>query len=407
MYAYIARQPILDIDKNVTGYELLFRDGVNNFFPNIDPNAATSLILTQNHLTLGIEQIAGNLPAFINFHADTIIKNFPHFLDKEKVVIEILEDVELSDQLISACKELSEKGYALALDDHNFDPKWQVLFPFVKMIKVDISQFNILQISKFVNSIEFPHIELLAEKVETSRQFEQLKTLGFKQFQGYFFARPEMMKHKKITPTKQNLIDLIAESNKPELDLTAIQAILTRDVGLTYKLLRFINSPAYGCSQEITSLKHALIFLGDLELKKFIALLALANLNDAKPTEIIRISLARAKFCELISQSRKDNENPPKSFLTGMLSLIDGMLDSELDDVLKLLPIHEDIKQALLGGSHYLTTYLALVTSVEMGDSEASERLCSVLDFSSQQLSIYYQEAIRWADGMLSVAQSE
>jgi c-di-GMP-related signal transduction protein len=153
----------LDIVQNIVAYELLFRDGKSNSFPNIDPNQATSNILTNNHLALGLEQVTGNLPAYINFHADTLIFNFPSFLDSKNVVLEILEDVPITPELLSACSSLYKKGYKLALDDFDFDDKWEAFYPFIDIIKVDVLQFSILEISKLVRKIRGLDVTLLAE----------------------------------------------------------------------------------------------------------------------------------------------------------------------------------------------------------------------------------------------------
>ena len=401
LYSYIARQPILNENQELIAYELLFRDGIDNSFPNINPDQATSNILTNNHLTLGFEEITGDLPAYINFHEDALIKHFPSFLDPKKVVIEILEDVPISDKLLSACKILKSKGYKLALDDHDFDPKWKAFLPYVDIIKVDVLAFTIVEISHFVNEVKHLNMTLLAEKVETYEQFQKLKLLGFDLFQGYFFARPEVLKQKKLSTSKNNILELISHSSQADLDFEAIRDIFRSDPSLTYKLLRFINSPSYGSSQEITSLKHALIYIGDLELKKFIALLALADLNNGKPSEIMTISLIRAKFCEQISLHLRNKENPPKAFLTGILSLIDGMLDHNLIDVLQGLPIHPDIKEALTLKNNNLAQYLALAQTIELGDWAGCLTLCEALGIDSKISHDAHSHAIEWADNML------
>lgn len=401
MYSYVARQPILDINQQVVAYELLFRDGKSNSFPNIDPNQATSNILTNNHLTLGLEKITGDLPAYVNFHAETLIRRFPSFLDPEKVVIEILEDIELCDELIEAVKSLKDKGYKLALDDHDFDPKWQKLFPYIDIIKVDVLSCSIIEISKFIRTVDTTKVTLLAEKVESKEQFEQLKLLGFTQFQGYFFAKPETLKQRKVLTAKQNIIALISEAAHDSLNIERITDIFRSDPGLTYKLLRFINSPTYGNTQEITSLKHALIYLGEVELKKFISLLALSDLAEQKCTEITRLSVVRAKFCELISQQNQEEENPPKAFLTGMLSLIDGILDHDLEYVLTVLPLHDDIKTALRNEQNYLNQYLTLAQLIEKGHWTEAEALNHQLVLPSEFCFQCHQQALLWADEML------
>ncbi|MDG1753246.1 MAG: HDOD domain-containing protein [Thalassotalea sp.] len=402
MYSYVARQPILDINQNVIAYELLFRDGKSNTFPNIDPNQATSNILNNNHLTLGVEQVTGDLPAYINFHAETLIRRFPSFLDPKKIVIEVLEDIEISNQLVESVKSLKDKGYTLALDDFDFDPKWDVLFPYIDIIKIDVLAFSLLEISKHVRKIPNKNITLLGEKVETLEQFEKLKMLGFTLFQGYFFAKPEMLKQRKITTTKQNILDLIGQASKVVLDNDVISEIFSTDPGLTYKLLRFINSPTYGNNQEITSLRHALIYIGELELKKFITLLALSDLSEGKCDEVMRLSLIRAKFCELISQTKLDEVNPPKAFLTGILSMIDGILDHDLEFVLNVLPIHTEIKSALRNDDNYLNDYLSLAKLIEKGRWQESEVLSNKIDLTADYCFKTYQEALTWADGMLS-----
>ena len=402
MYSYIARQPILNTKQQVVAYELLFRDGKSNSFPDIDPNQATSNILTNNHLTLGLEQITGNLPAFINFHADALIFHFPSSLDPKNVVLEILEDVPVTDELVSACKALHQEGYQLALDDFNFDEKWEVFYPIVDIIKIDVLEFSILEISKLVRKLSGLDVTLLAEKVETLQQFEKLKMLGFTLFQGYFFAKPEMLKQRKITTSKKNIIELIGQASQADLDMKKISEIFAVDPGLTYKLLRFINSPTYGNSQEITSLKHALAYIGQVELKKFIALLALSDLSSEKNPEIMRLSLARAKFCEQIALCRFESENPPKAFLTGILSLIDGILDHELEQVLIGLPIHEEIKSALRNEKCDLGNYLLLVKSIEKGLWNESVIIANKIALDSEVCFEAYRKSLSWADEMLS-----
>ncbi len=346
--------------------------------------------------------MTGDLPAYINFHTDSLIRHFPSFLDPKNVVIEILEDVELSDELVASVKALKAKGYRLALDDHDFNSKWAVLYPYIDIIKVDILAVTMLEISRFARELADSEIILLAEKVETAQEFEKLKMLGFTLFQGYFFAKPEMLKQKKLTTTKQNILDLISLASNAHLDIDKVSEIFRSDPGLSYKLLRFINSPTYGSSQEITSLKHALIYIGELELKKFIALLSLSDLSEGKCREIMHLSLIRAKFCEFVSHAKNDPENPPKAFLTGILSLIDGILDHDIESVLKVLPIHEDIKSALRNENNYLSDYLTLAKEVEQGNWQQGERIIADLNIDAELCFDAYIQSLKWADEMLA-----
>lgn len=401
MYCYMARQPILDASKTLVGYELLFRDGVENSFPNINADEATSKLITEHHLLMGVEKITGGQQAFINFSADTLIHHFPTSIDAKSMVIEILETVPISSELLTACRELHRMGYRLALDDHDFDAKWDIFLPYVSIIKVDVRQFNLLQISKYISRIRHHPVTLLAEKVETASEFEKLRQLGFQLFQGYFFARPEMLKHKKIASSKLNLLLLIAEASNLELNFEKLSAIVERDLGLSYKLLRFVNSASFARDKPIGSLKHAMIYMGEAELKKFIALLALANLSEDNGSELLKMSIVRARFCDQLAELNQDTSNPPSAFLTGLFSLVDALLEQPLAPLLDDLPILPAIKQALLLQAGQLGQYLELAKAFEQADWQLQQQLSQQVLHQPQDLSPIYLQAVTWAEGLL------
>lgn len=403
MYCYVARQPIFDRRKNVTGYELLFRDGVSNCFPDIDADEATSKLITQHHLLLGVEKITNGKQAFINFSADTLIHHFPTSIDPDSMVIEILETVPISNELLTACKELHKMGYRLALDDHDFDPKWDIFLPYISILKIDVQQFNVIQISKYLRRIAPYPVTLLAEKVETADEYEQLQHLGFDLYQGYFFARPEMLRHKQLGSNKTNLLALIGESSKIQLDFDGLAAIVERDLDISYKLLRFINSANFARKQSIGSLKHAMIYMGEAELKKFISLLALANLAEGQSDELLVMSLIRARFCDRLANIRGDRENPPAAFLTGLFSLVDALLEQPLDGLLAQLPLLTEIKCALLEHKGILADYLSVERSFEQGLWQQQTELSSRFVPESIDLNMVYFEAVEWGQRLLAV----
>ncbi|NQZ06256.1 MAG: HDOD domain-containing protein [Algicola sp.] len=401
MYCYVARQPILDVNQELFAYELLFRDGKSNSFPDVPPDEATSKILAQNHLLLGLDELTNGKFAFINFHEDALLHHFPTSLPIDDIYVEILEDVPISPELVLACKKLKQMGYKLALDDHDFDIKWDVFLPFIDMIKVDIKQTNILQINKYLRRLKdmgLGHLDLLAEKVETAQEFEQLKLLGFHYYQGYFFARPEVVKQRSLAPNKMVLMELISEATKVKMDLNKVTELVERDVSLSYKLLRFINSSAFSRQQTIGSLKHALNYMGELELKKFISLIALANLGDGKPTELVSQSIIRARFCSQIADKRNDQENPPMAFLTGLFSLVDALLDQELKIIVEKLPISPEIKAALSDNQGILATYLQTAICYEKAQWDKLEKYSAKLGIPMEEISDYYQDALQWAN---------
>jgi len=400
MFSYIARQAILDKNKELYSYELLFRDGEQNCFPDISPDEATSKILTDSHLDLGLEDITAGKLAFINFHQDTLLHRFPTSLDPKKVVIEVVETVKPTAELIQACKNIKELGYTIALDDHDFDPKWDPLLPYTDIIKVDIvecdPQILIDNIGKYVGS----KIKLVAEKIETIEDFEKYRDMGFDYFQGYFFTRPEIIKQKKLPTSKLSLIELISASSTVEFDIGRVSSIIERDVSLSYKLLRFINNPLVNTSHEISNLRHALNYMGQIEVKKFIALLALANLGDSKPVELIHLSLVRAKFCELIGQAKSLSNNPPTGFLVGLFSLLDALLDQPMQDIVEKLPIGEDIKAALCGDENELRQFLALIKAFESGYWKGVANISKQLSLDLKMTQAFYNESLKWGIAM-------
>lgn len=400
MYGYVARQPIFSADKTLYGYELLFRNGELNSFPNIDSDEATSKLLMQHHLLLGVENITGNKLAFINFSEDTLLYRFPTFIKPASTVIEILETVPATPELLAVCRCLHSQGYKLALDDHDFDPKWDEFLPYISYIKVDVLQFNILQISRYLRRIAKYSLLLLAEKVETAEQFEKLKMLGFHLFQGYLFARPEMLKQKQLSPNKANLLELIAEASKVELNFELLADICQRDLGLSYKLLRFVNNSLFAARQPISSLKLAMVSMGEPELKKFLALLALANLSDSAQDNRLTTALVRARFCDLLAIQKRLSSNPPSAFLTGLFSNVHEIIEQPQHLMLDQLPLEVEIKQALLVQTGLLGQMLQLTLAFERGDWQQTVSLKQKIN-DIAELAEVYQEAVRWADNIL------
>ena len=397
MFAYVARQPIVDTSQQLYAYELLFRDGEKNCFPNISPDEATSRILAASHLNVGLEAVTNGALAFINFHTDTLLHRFPTSLDPKNVVIEITETVDVSDDLVEACQQINAQGYRLALDDYDLEEKWQVLLPLISIVKFDITTVTDQQIRETVPVLKAHNIELVAERVETKEQFHYYRQLGFDYFQGYFFARPEVIRHRKMSSSAVNMLELLKESTAAELNIENINAILERDVSLSYLLLRFINNPTVNKRNEITSLKHAMTFMGEQEVRKFIALLSLANLSDGQPGEILSMSLVRARFCELILVAMKDQSKPNSGFLTGMLSLIDTLMEQEMRELVSKLPLPSDVSGALCGENNHLKQCLQLATAFERGQWGIVRAISTRFGLTQKQLHEIYISALSWA----------
>ncbi|GGF86074.1 EAL and HDOD domain-containing protein [Alteromonas lipolytica] len=400
MFAYVARQPIVDTKQQLYAYELLFRDGEKNCFPDISPDEATSRILAASHLNIGLEAVTGDALAFINFHTDTLLHRFPTSLNPASVVIEITETVDVSDELIEACQHIKANGYRLALDDYDLEDKWQALLPIISIVKFDITTVTDEQIRHTLPQLKAHNIALVAERIETQEQFDYYRDLGFDYFQGYFFAKPQVIKHRKMSSSATNMLSLLKESAAAELSLANINAILERDVSLSYLLLRFINNPNVNKRNEITSLKHAMTFMGEQEVRKFIALLALANLSDDKPMELLSMSLVRARFCDQILLAVKQSTPQNSGFLTGMLSLLDTLMQQHMRELVDKLPLPAEVSAALCGENNVLRQCLMLVTAFERGQWKTVRTLGTELGLGQKQLHDIYVKSLTWANAL-------
>jgi len=400
MYFYDARQPILDINKKLYAYELLFRDSINNVFPtNIDGDEATSKMIEASKFNMGITEFTSNKPAFINFTLETLIQGYPEMLTNEEIVVEVLETVKPGKKLLSLCKDLHSKGYKVALDDYEHQSVWVHFYPFVKIIKIDMQKTNDDAVNEVITAIkDYPHIDLLAEKVETYEKYEQAQRLGFKYFQGFFFAKPEMVKTKNLSPSQIAMAELLYETSKPELDLTGITSVFERDISLSYKLLRYANSAIFKRRSEVSTIKQALIILGSGELKRFLGLMFAVTANPDKPTELIKIAMIRAKFCELIAHDMNATVDVSIAFLTGLLSKIDAILDEELNIVLEKLPLSAEIKDPLLTRKGTMAAIIRLVEFIELAQWNKTNIVMEKLKLNTEQVLKHYNEALAWTD---------
>jgi EAL and modified HD-GYP domain-containing signal transduction protein len=328
-------------------------------------------------------------------------------LSTDEVVVEILETVKPGKKLLAICKDLYDKGYTLALDDYVHKKVWTHFYPFIKIIKIDWKISSLEDIKEVKEAIaNFPDIQLLAEKVETYEEYNQAVELGFELFQGFFFAKPEMVKTKSLSPSQIAMAELLYETSKPELDLVNITSVFERDVTLSYKLLRYANSPIFRRRNEISSIKQALVTLGSGELKRFLGLMFAVNVNPDKPSELINSAMARAKFCELVAQDISAPVDASIAFLTGLLSLIDAILDEKLETVLEKLPLSQEIKEPLLTKKGVLAALIKLLELIEHAEWDKTAVVMEKLGIDKDKVIKDYNEALAWADEQSQMANS-
>lgn len=373
MEVFVARQPIFDLQKKIFGYELLFRQGLENTFPNIDGDVATSNVLSNTFFSFELIEILGNKPGLVNFTKNLILQKIPLSLPQEHIIVEVLEDVEPDDEIISALKEFKEHGLDIALDDFIYHEKFKPLIELCKIIKFDLIETPLNSLVDIVKNIKAKYdIMLLAEKVETYEEYQKAKEMGFTLFQGYFFCKPEILSKKSITSNQISKLRLIEEVNRNELDLKKIEAFIKKDVSASYKLLKFINSAYFKRANPIGTVKDAMAYLGTEELRKFINVVIISDLSEAKPNELIRNSLIRGRMCERCGSILKTDFSTEELFTLGLFSSMDAILDRDMENILDNISLAEKMSKALLGKDKKFSKILEIVTKFERGDWESN-----------------------------------
>ncbi len=399
MDAYVARQPIFNRRKKIFGYELLFRNSTAKFDPTVHGDVATSTVLDNSYFNIGMDHIISGKKSFINFTQNLLEQKVPLLLPVQDTVVEILENVKPTPNLIEACHEFVQKGYIIALDDFKYTPDLKPLIELAHIIKFDFRESSLEEIQSYMQQIHrHDGLRLLAEKVETHDEFTAAKDMGFDFFQGYFFCKPELIKGKEISSSQISLLQLIAEVNRADFDFSQLEKLITPDVTLSYKLLRYINSAFFAKAQQIASIKQALVYMGESEIRRFVSLVALSNLAKGKPDELIRAACIRGKFCELLAIEASAKVPSGELFTLGMFSLIDAVVDQPMEKVMTDLPLAENIKSALIHRKGELLGYLGLIEYYEKGAWELMSRICAALNIEEAKLPKLYQEACRWAD---------
>ncbi len=399
-YSYIARQPILDADKKLVAYELLFRDGPRNTFPEVDPDKATSRLVSEHFFNVHYKDVQ-KLPTFVNFPYQSLINLIPTLLPNNNLIIEILEDCEPTAELLDAVKTLHKKGYRLALDDFIPAPGWKPFLPYISVIKFDIRIVPIHKAAILIERLKKTPIVFLAEKVESHQEFEQAKEVGFALFQGYFFSKPQVIRKKKLNPSVLTVVQLCKEVSKPSVNFDAVDSLISKDISLSFKLLTIVNSSPNVLS-EIHSFKQAIVYLGEEQLRKFVSLLAIASTSEDKPQYLYGLSLQTARFCELIASQAKLSLSSGAPFLTGMFCYLDSLLDFPMAELLDNIPIEQIVKNALLEETGDLGLLVTLAKSYERADWPKVQECSELLKLNMSQVASSYDNAISWTSELFN-----
>lgn len=401
---FVGRQPIFDRTGNIYAYELLYRNSEENKFPEINPEKATIELLTHTFLTIGIDQLVGKTKSLINFSEQLLKQGIADQLNPRLVIIEVLENVQITPEIIRILTRLKKNGFKIALDDFTLKHEESYLaqiFQAVDIIKVDFLQTEQVERRRIETVVKkHPHITLLAEKIETDADYAEAKKYGYLLFQGYYFSRPEIVTGKELPPNYALHFHLLQKFNEAVPDVDQISELFMRDVSLSYNMLRYINSLTFGIPNQVSSIRQAIMLMGLKEARRWLNILLLREVGRGsgrgREKVLIDQSLARAKTCELLAK-HTGKQNPDEYFLTGLFSLVHLMMKSRLEDILPQLALSDTITLTLLGEETEITPYLRLCEKVETLDLALIREQTKSLNIEEENLSKIITEAQRWA----------
>lgn len=390
---FLARQPIFDHLGRVFAYELLYRSGNVDFARIDDAMQATSRLITNTFLNIGLQTISNGKPVFINLPREFITQEVELTLDPGTVVLEVLEDIRADAKALAGLQQLTKRGYTIALDDFVLTDTNREFVPFASYIKVDVLNLSAEELRRQTGVLQQYNVPLLAEKVETEECYRLCQELGYRYFQGYFFSRPAIIEGKELSSNQLALLNILAKLQNPDCQVDELERIVGSDVGLSFKLLKIINSSYYNVGKTVDSIQQALILLGFNTLKKWVTLITLSS-SEAKTSELMVNALLRAKHCENIAEGMK--MKPDAAFTVGMFSLLDAIMDQPLPVLLEQLPLGADIKRALLQNEGDHGELLQAVANYEHGNWDSINPRFLQNDLMKGA----YQKAVEWCDNV-------
>ncbi len=401
MDVLVARQAIFDCRRKLYGYELLFRSNAeHNAFDGTEAAVATMQVLSNTLMSIGATRLLDGKKAFINFDHRLLQENMHLTLPKEALVIELLESVVPTDDLVKLCQSIRQQGYSLALDDFVDAPTLAPLTQMASVIKVDLRVTSGEEQERLLRTYKPRGVLMLAEKVETYEEFQWARTAGYDLFQGYFFARPEMLRSQHLSPLKVACLRLLREVQQDDLDFRRLEELIRADVSLTYQLLRFVNSALFQRHAKTESITRALVILGEDGIRRWVALATLPKLATDKPRELVKLALVRARFCEQLAAARC-SQLSNQAFLMGMFSLLDALIDQPLDETLRGIDVGSDVTDVLLRVApreSVLNCLYQLTCCYELGEWDEVEVRSQQSGIQAATIGQTYLDSTAWAE---------
>ncbi len=402
---FLGRQPILDRNQEIIGYELLFRAAdVDRAVFESYSHAAASVI---NHAlsSFGMHDILGGKLGFLNVHLNLLLSEMLELLPVDHTVLELLEMIELDEEVVERCRELKEMGFKLALDDHEFDPVHHDIYQVIDIVKIDILLTGMDALPEIVRELRKYPVKMLAEKVETVEQFQICYDLGFEYFQGYFFARPVVLKQKKIDVSSLAMLKLLQQLTM-DAPVGHIELTFKENPGLSYNLLRLVNSVAMGMREKIKTLRHAIIMLGVSHLRRWIQLSLFAG-HDSRSINhpLLELAAVRGRLMEILLKQKTGgafgDEQAEAAFMVGILSLLDVLFETPMEEIISNLNLNDDVAAALLTRGGMLGGMLTLTEKLEVTDFDSVTVLLKECGISMDQLLAAQLEAFNWRSSII------
>jgi len=403
---YLARQPILDRNSELNAFELLFRWTSENVAAADDDLFATSTVIANTFTQIGLEQAVGDHDAYINVDSQFLFTDLVEALPADRVVLELLEHSVIDGRTIERSLALREMGYRLAIDDFAGDfAASESLLAIFDIVKLDFQRISPSRMPGIVAKLRQRRVQLVAEKIETPEQFELAKSLGFDLFQGFHFARPEMLSGRREKPAKLALLRLLTLAME-EADTAAIEQEFKRHPTLSINLIRLTNSAALRRRQSVTSLKHALILLGRRQLKMWLQLLLYTadRHNRSLASPLLQLAAVRGKLMELFVAHKGGGNGSMQDlpFMTGILSLMDVLFEMPFEDIVKELNLPDVVGSALLAREGELGALLSLAEQLEQDDRDAVARsLEAIGGVKAEELVEIQLNAFQWANQLI------
>jgi c-di-GMP-related signal transduction protein len=413
MEVFVAKQPIYNQNLEVFAYELLYRSSLENSFPEINGDQATADVIINSYLNIGIDQISNGKPCFVNFTENLLQLRLPTYFAPREIVVEILETVKPTEEIIKICKELKNLGYQIALDDvviNEENPLSFQLFQSADIVKVDFLNTTKEERKKIESIAKEYHLKLVAEKIETEEDFEEANRSGYDYYQGFFLAKPSIVSTYDIPTYFFSHYENMEELTMTETSIDVITDLIEKDVSLSYKLLKLVNTPFNRHKQKIYSVKQAVMLLGLIEIKKWLYVLSVRENARGKTNhtkDVMQLSLTRAKMCESIVNLKENRTLPSAYFTLGMFSLMDRLTGVPMEKIIPELPLHEDLTDALSGIQNPLKDVLDLVTAVEKAQWGMISEKCRDLRIEEKDIFKIYAESLNWSNQMMDNGEKE